>query len=151
MVRLRLRRVGRNSQGSFRVVATDRENPRDGRFLEVVGFYNPRTMPATIQLQEDRIYHWLSKGAQPSDSVGQIFKSAGVMDRFERFKKGDKVETLVEEAKAAEAARKADPKTRRDVAAAAPTKKKAGIKGGKGKAAPKEAEPEAAEPEATAE
>ena len=69
MVRIRLRRVGAKKQPSYRVVAADSETPRDGRFLEVVGFYNPRTEPATIQLDEARIYDWLSKGAQPSDSV----------------------------------------------------------------------------------
>ena len=69
MVRIRLRRVGAKGQPSYRVVAADKEAPRDGRFLENLGFYNPRTEPATIQLNEDRIYDWISKGAQMSDSV----------------------------------------------------------------------------------
>lgn len=98
MVRIRLRRVGGKGQPSYRVVAADKESPRDGRFLEIIGFYNPRTEPATIQLKEDRIYDWMSKGALPTESVAKLFKSCGLMDRFERFKKGESLEVLLEEA-----------------------------------------------------
>jgi small subunit ribosomal protein S16 len=119
MVRIRLRRVGAKGQPSYRVVAADKEAPRDGRFIEVLGFYNPRTEPATVQLKEDRIYDWLSKGAQPSDSVVKIFKSVGLDERYERFKQGEEVETLVAEAKAAEEARNVDPKTTRAAVAKA--------------------------------
>ena len=113
MVRLRLRRVGGKKQPSYRIVAADKEAPRDGRFLEILGYYNPRTEPATIQLHEDRIYKWLSNGAQPSESVTQLFKAAGLLDRFERFKNGEAVDVLVAEAKAAEASRNINPKTER--------------------------------------
>lgn len=101
MVRIRLRKVGSRAQQSFRIVAADREHPRDGRFLEILGNYNPRTHPATIVLDEARIYHWLKSGAQPSESVAQLFKSAGTLERFARFKTGEAVETLVAEAQAA--------------------------------------------------
>jgi small subunit ribosomal protein S16 len=114
MVRIRLRRVGAKRQPSFRIVAADKESPRDGRFLEILGFYNPRTEPATIQLKEDRIYEWLGKGAQPSESVEKVFKSAGLMERYDRFKNGEAVETLLAEATAAETARNIDPRTRRE-------------------------------------
>src|SRR3970282_478183 len=97
MVRIRLRRVGAKKQPSYRIVATEKESPRDGRFLEILGFYNPRSEPATLQLEEARIYDWMSKGAQPSDSVPQLFQSAGLLDRFERFKKGEAVEALLAE------------------------------------------------------
>ncbi|RPI30926.1 MAG: 30S ribosomal protein S16 [Chloroflexota bacterium] len=117
MVRIRLRRVGAKRQPSYRIVAADKEAPRDGRFLEILGFYNPRTSPATIQLKEDRIYDWLSKGAQPSESAAQVFKSAGLMDRFERFKKGEALETLMAEALAADTIRNINPKTSREAAA----------------------------------
>ena len=113
MVRIRLRRVGGRGQPSFRVVAADKESPRDGRFLEVLGFYNPRTEPATIQLKEDRIFDWISKGAQPSESVLQIFKVTGTMNRFDRFKQGEDLEILLEEAKSGDAARNINPKTTR--------------------------------------
>jgi small subunit ribosomal protein S16 len=98
MVRIRLRRMGLKAQPSYRLVVTDKENPRDGRFLEIVGFYNPRTSPTTLSLDEPRIYDWMRKGAQPTESVAKLFKSAGLDERFTRFKKGESVETLVEDA-----------------------------------------------------
>ena len=120
MVRLRLRRVGSKAQPSYRIVAADKEAPRDGRFLEILVMYNPRTEPATIKLDEGRVYEWLSKGAQPSESVVQVFRSAGTMDRYERFKKGESLETLLAEASTADAVRNINPKTERST----PAKKK---------------------------
>jgi small subunit ribosomal protein S16 len=111
MVRIRLRRVGGKGQPSYRVVATDKESPRDGRFLEILGFYNPRTDPSTIELKEDRIYDWMSKGAQPTESVARVFKSIGLMERFERYKKGETLEALLAEAAAAVSARDVNQKT----------------------------------------
>jgi small subunit ribosomal protein S16 len=103
MVRIRLRRIGLKGQPTYRIVAADKESPRDGRFLEILGFYNPRTQPAT--------YHWMKNGALPTESVEQVFKSAGILDRFERFKKGEDVETLLKEAEEAETKRGASVKT----------------------------------------
>jgi small subunit ribosomal protein S16 len=114
MVRIRLRRVGGKKQPSYRIVAADKESPRDGRFLEILGFYNPRTEPPTIQLNEERIYDWMSKGAQLSESVEKIFRSAGLQDRYERFLAGEALETLVAEAASAEQDRSGSLKTRRD-------------------------------------
>jgi small subunit ribosomal protein S16 len=111
MVRIRLRRIGLRGQPTYRIVAADKESPRDGRFLEILGFYNPRTQPATIHVKEDRAYHWMKNGALPTESVQQVFKSAGVLDRFERFKKGEPVETLVQEAEEAESKRNVTTKT----------------------------------------
>lgn len=111
MIRIRLRRVGAKRQPSYRIVAADKEAPRDGAFKEILGFYNPRTSPATIQLKEDRIYDWMSKGAQPSESAAQVFRSAGLLDRYERFKQGEALETLLSEAATAGAARNINPKT----------------------------------------
>ena len=102
MVRIRLRRVGAKRQPSYRIVAADKEAPRDGAFLEILGMYNPRTEPATIQLKEDRIFDWIDKGAQPTESVTQILRSAGALDRYERYRKGEAIETLMEEANRAE-------------------------------------------------
>lgn len=79
MVRIRLRRVGSAHQPQYRVVVADKESPRDGRFIENVGHYNPRTQPGTIVFDEERIYHWLSVGAQPSESVQKLFKSSNWM------------------------------------------------------------------------
>jgi len=114
MVRIRLRRVGLLNQPSYRIMAADKESPRDGRFLEILGSYNPRTDPSTIELHEDRVYDWLSQGAQPSESVQKIFKSVGLMERFARMKGGESVETLLEEAKGVYENRKGSLKTRRD-------------------------------------
>jgi small subunit ribosomal protein S16 len=111
MVRLRLRRIGLKGQPTYRVVAADSESPRDGRFLEILGVYNPRTQPATIHLKEDRVFHWMKNGALPTESVAQVFKSAGVMDRWERFNKGEALETLLKEAEQAETIRGATTRT----------------------------------------
>lgn len=97
MVRIRLRRIGLKGQPSYRIVAADKENARDGRFLEILGHYNPRNDPSTLDVKEERIYHWMKNGAQPTESVEKIFKSVGILDRFERFKKGEAVEALVKE------------------------------------------------------
>lgn len=113
MVRIRLRRIGLKGQPSYRLVVADKESPRDGRFLEIVGFYNPRTEPGTLDIKEDRIFEWMSKGALPTESVAQLFRTAGTDVRFERLKKGETLETLLEEAKTARAARVVNPKTSR--------------------------------------
>ena len=111
MVRLRLRRIGLKGQPTYRIVAADKESPRDGRFLEILGVYNPRTQPATIHIKEDLVFHWMKNGALPTESVAQVFKSAGTLERWERFKKGEAVEVLVNEAAEAETKRGASIKT----------------------------------------
>lgn len=72
MLMIRLARVGARKQPYYRVVVIDKERARNGRALEVVGLYNPRTRPATIDLKRERIDHWVSKGAQMSDTVGKL-------------------------------------------------------------------------------
>ena len=114
MVRIRLIRVGGKKQPSYRVVAINRESPRNGRFLEKLGFYNPRTEPFTLSLDEGRVYNWMKNGAQPTDSVKQLFQSAGVMGRYERFKSGEALETLLAEADVADKSRNISTKTRKD-------------------------------------
>ena len=114
MVRIRFRRIGAKGQPSYRIVAADSESPRDGRFLEILGFYNPRTEPTTLTVKEERVFHWMKNGAKPTESVEQVFKSAGVLDRFERFKKGEDLDTLLKEAAEAQAKRNVTVKTRRD-------------------------------------
>ncbi len=79
MVRIRLRRMGAKRQPSYRVVVANSEDPRDGRFLEIIGFYNPRTDPPTVELEAERARYWLSVGAQPSDAVAHLLQKAGVM------------------------------------------------------------------------
>jgi small subunit ribosomal protein S16 len=122
MVRIRLRKMGLKHQPYYRIVVADRESPRDGRFLEVVGTYNPRTEPSTILVEEERIYYWLGKGAQPSESVVRLFTQVGLKDRFDRLAKGEKAEKLLAEAEAAKQARPVVVKTKREVTG--PSKKK---------------------------
>ena len=69
MLRIRLRRTGQKHQPSYRLVVADQNARRDGDFVEIVGHYNPRTKPAVVQVDKDRVAHWMGKGAQPSDSV----------------------------------------------------------------------------------
>jgi small subunit ribosomal protein S16 len=101
MVRIRLRRVGLTHQPSYRIIAADKEAPRDGRFLEILGSYNPRTEPSTLVVDEARLFDWMSKGAQPSDSVVKLLNSVGAMERFARYKAGEPIETLLAESKTA--------------------------------------------------
>jgi len=110
MVRIRLRRVGLKHQPTYRIIAADKEAPRDGRFLEILGFYNPRTDPSTIEIKEDRLFDWMSKGAQPSESVEKLLNSVGAMDRYNRFKAGEAAETLLAEAKTVYEKRSVDQK-----------------------------------------
>jgi small subunit ribosomal protein S16 len=111
MVRIRLRRTGSRGQPSYRIVVADKESPRDGRFLEIVGYYNPRTEPGTLEIKEARVYEWMNNGALPTDSVAQLFKSVGVLERYERLKNGESAEVLLAEAEQAKATRVTSNKT----------------------------------------
>jgi small subunit ribosomal protein S16 len=74
-VRVRLTRVGSNKNPIWRVVVADQRSPRDGRFIEAIGHYNPQTEPSTIVLDRDRLEHWLARGAQPTGTVKQLMKA----------------------------------------------------------------------------
>lgn len=82
MVRIRLRRQGAKKQPTYRVVVADQRSPRDGRFIENIGFYDPRTDPPTIRIKADRALHWLGVGAQPSDAVLRMLKKEGIWQQF---------------------------------------------------------------------
>ena len=77
-VRIRLTRVGSKKNPIYRVVVADKRSPRDGRFIEIGGRYNPQTDPSTIDLDEEKIKDWIAKGAQPSDTVARLIKAAGI-------------------------------------------------------------------------
>ena len=77
-VKLRLTRVGSKKNPIYRVVAADTRSPRDGKFIEIVGRYNPQTDPSTIDLDEDKVREWLSKGAQPSETVKRLLKAKNI-------------------------------------------------------------------------
>jgi small subunit ribosomal protein S16 len=80
LLRIRLRRTGKKKQPHYRVVVADQRAPRDGDFVEVLGHYNPRTEPTTLVLDEDRVKHWLSVGAQPSETVHRMLHKAGLTE-----------------------------------------------------------------------
>jgi small subunit ribosomal protein S16 len=79
MVKIRLRRVGRKKQPMYRIVVADSRSPRDGKFIEIVGQYAPRTGETALNLQTDRVNFWLNNGAQPSDTVRSLLRKAGVL------------------------------------------------------------------------
>ena len=82
MVRIRLTRVGAIRQPSYRVVVADQRSPRDGRFIEIIGNYNPRTDPPTVVIDAERALFWLRRGAQPSQAVARLLDQSGVMGQF---------------------------------------------------------------------
>ena len=86
-LRMRLRRTGKRKQPSFRVVVADQRSPRDGRFVEEIGRYNPLTNPSDISIDEDKALGWLTKGAQPSASVVALLKATGVWQKHLEAKK----------------------------------------------------------------
>jgi len=81
MVKIRLRRMGRRNRPFYRVVAADSRSPRDGKFIEIIGHYNPLTDPATISIDEEKALKWLSYGAQPTDTVRSLLVKLGIMDK----------------------------------------------------------------------
>jgi small subunit ribosomal protein S16 len=81
MVRIRLARVGSKKQPSYRIIIADQHNARDGRFLEIVGHYNPRVDPPAIDMVEDRIMYWLGQGAQPSEPVARMLQKNGIWEK----------------------------------------------------------------------
>lgn len=111
MVRIRLRRVGSKKQPSYRIVVADQRSSRNGGFIEIIGYHNPRTEPPTDDVKEDRALYWLSQGAQPSEAMEYIFKRTGTLDRLARLKQGESIEALVAEREAELAA--AEPISRR--------------------------------------
>jgi small subunit ribosomal protein S16 len=113
MVKIRLRRTGAKKQPHYRVVVTDSRSPRDGKFIEIIGHYNPRTEPPTVEIDAERALYWLSVGAQPSEAVKRMLDKMGIMAQVPAVRKGTKsLDEILEEfelAKAAEAALKAEP------------------------------------------
>jgi len=81
MVKIRLRRMGRRNRPFYRVVAADSRSPRDGKFIEIIGHYNPLTDPATISIDTEKALKWLRCGAQPTDTVRSLFDKLGIMNK----------------------------------------------------------------------
>ena len=80
MVKMRLRRVGAKKQPFYRVIVADERSPRNGRFIEEIGYYNPLTEPATVKIDADKAKEWIKNGAQPTETVKVLLKRAGIID-----------------------------------------------------------------------
>jgi small subunit ribosomal protein S16 len=93
--RIRLRRLGAKKRPTYRFVATDSRKARDGRFLEILGQYNPIEKPATVKVFEDRMTWWLNQGAIPSDTVMTLLKQVGFLKKYETAKKGGDVSAMM--------------------------------------------------------
>jgi small subunit ribosomal protein S16 len=87
-VRLRLRKTGRKNQPAYKVVAADSRSPRDGRFLETVGTYNPLRSPSEIKFNEEKAFKWLKRGALPTDTVRSLLRKSGLWYKWYLMKKG---------------------------------------------------------------
>jgi len=87
-VKLRLRRMGKKKQPIYKIVAADVRSPRDGRFLEAIGLYNPLTSPHTVDIKEDRVLHWLKNGAQPTETVKSLLRQKGIILKNDLLKRG---------------------------------------------------------------
>jgi small subunit ribosomal protein S16 len=85
-VKLRLTRVGKTKQPEYRIVAADSRSPRDGRFIEILGHYNPRTDPSTLSVDNDKAVKWLSDGAQPTERVRKLLEISGALEQFSAAK-----------------------------------------------------------------
>ena len=85
-VKLRLMRMGKKKQPTYRIVAADSRSPRNGRFIEVVGTYRPREEPPGVTIDNTRAVEWLRKGAQPTDTVQRLLRQSGAWDEFESAK-----------------------------------------------------------------
>ena len=80
MVKIRLKRMGAHKKPFYRVVVADSRTPRDGKFIEEIGYYNPGTNPAEVKIDEESAKKWIANGAQPTDTVKSLLKKAGIID-----------------------------------------------------------------------
>ena len=87
-VKIRLKRMGAKKAPYYRLVVADSRSPRDGRFIETVGTYNPLATPAEVKIDEEKAMQWLNNGAIPTDTVKNLFSKAGIMEKFHNAKQG---------------------------------------------------------------
>ena len=86
-VKIRLKRMGSNKKPFYRIVVADSRSPRDGKFIEEIGYYNPVSQPKQIKINDEKAVKWLSTGAQPTETVKKLLTNEGVMEKFEASKK----------------------------------------------------------------
>jgi small subunit ribosomal protein S16 len=87
-VRIRLKRMGAHKKPFYRVVVSDSRSPRDGRFIDEIGYYNPVAQPAQLKIDEEKALKWLQNGAQASDTARSLLSKAGVLKKFHELKQG---------------------------------------------------------------
>ena len=104
--------MGKKKQPVYKVVAADSRSPRDGKFLEAVGLYNPLTKPHTVEIKEDRVLYWLDKGAQPTDTVKSLLRQKGITLKRELSKRGLSAEQITSEIENWQKLQEAKQKTR---------------------------------------
>jgi small subunit ribosomal protein S16 len=93
-VRIRLRRIGTKKKPFYRIVVADSRSPRDGRFIETLGQYNPIEKPAAVKVDEERVYYWFKKGALPTETVNSLLRRIGLMRKWAALKKGAEVSEM---------------------------------------------------------
>lgn len=103
-VKLRLARIGAKKQPTYRIIVADSRSKRDGRLVERLGYYDPRTDPSTVVINEERVKYWIGVGAQPTDALGPILKQAGISDKYVRQHAARKSKAAMAEEAAAKAA-----------------------------------------------
>lgn len=94
MVKLRLKRIGKKKKPVYKIVAADARSPRDGRFIEELGYYDPNFDPMKIALKKTKVMYWLKNGAQPTDTVRQLFQKEGVLLQMDLIKRGKSQEEI---------------------------------------------------------
>jgi small subunit ribosomal protein S16 len=90
MVKIRLRRTGAKGRPNYRLVVADSRSPRDGDFIDIIGHFNPLTDPETVVINEEKARHWLSKGAQPTDTAARLLSKAGILQKSNTSKESPK-------------------------------------------------------------
>jgi small subunit ribosomal protein S16 len=103
-VTIRLRRMGAKKRPMYRFVAIDSRRAREGRFVDMLGHYNPIVRPATVSIDEEKVFHWLKEGATPSDTVRTLFSQIGINEKWELLKQGKdasgvEIKTMISERK----------------------------------------------------
>jgi small subunit ribosomal protein S16 len=144
-VKIRLRRMGAKKRPMYRFVATDSRMPRDGRFIEILGYYNPIERPAAVNVNEERVYYWLKQGAITTDTVGGLFTQIGLFRKWEMIQKGEDVSQITLATQLKEKTKKKKKKVKEAEVAAPVTEEKAE------EPKKKEAKPRAAAPAEKAE
>ncbi|MDZ7765294.1 MAG: 30S ribosomal protein S16 [Melioribacteraceae bacterium] len=127
-VKLRLRRMGKKRQPIYKLVAADSRSPRDGRFIESIGLYNPKTEPATVEIDEERALYWLGVGAQPTDTVKNLLSAEGILYKRSLMQKGmseDEIANAMEELQSKREAKLVQAKSKAEKAVAEKEKAKA--------------------------